>query len=107
MDTASAAKKAFIRQHDANPAITAILVGVLRDPEADLCTDGGFVLETSLDVESKQVQEWDTDRAYSTLDKILEGYGHAVPMEGTLWRVEYRGESQEPVARLLAVIVQE
>lgn len=105
MDTATAAKKAFFQAREKDPNVAVALIGVLRDPETDLVTDGGFVFETNVHVAKKQVAEWDLEGVTAKLDKICSDFIGATGIEGTLWKVSFDFPNSKPIARLLTVIV--
>ena len=105
MDVTTAAKKAFSQAREKNPKIASAIIGVMRDPETDLVTDGGIIFETNLDVAKKQVQEWDIDGIYSKFDKTCSDFAGATGIEGTLWKVGFEIVGAKPIARMLAVIV--
>jgi len=105
MDVTTAAKKAFSQAREKNPEIASAVIGVMRDPETDLVTDGGIVYETNIDVIGKQVAEWDLDGIYSEFDKTCSDSAGAAGIEGTLWKVGFEFAGAEPIARMLAVII--
>lgn len=88
------------RYRTRHPGVRAAMVVTCQ--ELDTGAVGAVVVETDLDVKTKQVQEWDREEGERRLAYHMDR--RTGPAEGILWMIRY---GERTTAATLAVMVKE